>query len=199
MARDRQVSQGIRPTPERYFERAAKRPGSVVPRPGNPLRRLRAERVVDEPGERVVVHAPYPGFPGGWARDQAGARALRTSPIAPRGQSFLHPPLHRLPDLGMKGMIGRAHRQGLADQSGQVPGEGPRANRRRQTGQRVLAFQVQLEPGTVTLTMKKAKHQVELIGPGRVLVRLALKAPATLPIGEPLGQDHQRRTAEAVR
>ena len=31
---DRQVSQGIRPTPERYLERAANRSGSVVPSPG---------------------------------------------------------------------------------------------------------------------------------------------------------------------
>ena len=34
MARERQVSQGILPTPERYFDRAAKRSASVVPRPG---------------------------------------------------------------------------------------------------------------------------------------------------------------------
>ena len=34
MARERHISQGIRPTPERYFERVAKRFGSAVPRPG---------------------------------------------------------------------------------------------------------------------------------------------------------------------
>ena len=151
---------------------------------------------------KVASSSPVSGVPSrvGPGPSRINSPAALPPPVWPdparlRGELPCHAALHGLADLGMERVVRRPIGLSLAIDPHQSALELPRANQRRQPRQRVRPARSRAPARAKSPAAPGPGDGFEAIGPGRVFVGLARRAPARRSVGQFLRQNHGRGAA----